>query len=123
MQRTDVVVWFEIPASDFQRAVRFYESLFETTSRRSDMGPLTMAVLPYEKPGVSGCIVAGPHYQPGADGPVVYLNCDGRLDAMAARVESLGGHLHGPKIELPPGMGAFQLIVDSEGNRIGLHSQ
>ncbi|MEI9901526.1 MAG: hypothetical protein WDN31_16905 [Hyphomicrobium sp.] len=62
-----------------------------------------------------------PQYAGKDGGTVVYLNCDGRLDEVAGRVEKAGGKLLTPRIDLPRNMGAFLHIRDSEGNRIGLH--
>lgn len=120
--RNSVAVWFEIPAADFDRAVTFYESLFGTTLKREDMGPSKLAVFPYtEGEGVSGCVFFGPHVKPSPEGAIVYLNCDGKLDAMIGKVGALGGRTAGPVVNLPEGMGRFVHIVDSEGNRVGLH--
>jgi uncharacterized protein len=120
--RPHVAVWFEIPASDFDRAVSFYETVFATGLKRETMGPTKLAVFPYEKPGVSGCVIAGDGYKPGRDGAVVYINCDGKLDDVLARVWSAGGKVARPKTDLPPGMGSFAHIIDPDGNRVGLHA-
>jgi hypothetical protein len=120
--RPHVAVWFEIPASDFERAVNFYETVFAIGLTREAIGQTKLAVFPYEKPGVSGCVIAGDGYNPGRDGAVVYINCDGKLDEVLARVWSAGGKVARPKTDLPPGMGSFAHIVDVEGNRVGLHA-
>ncbi|HJU17234.1 MAG TPA: VOC family protein [Stellaceae bacterium] len=118
---TNIAVWFEIPASDLERAVAFYEDLFATRLRRETIAGAALAIFPSEGPGVSGAIVKGPHFRPG-EGPVVYLNGNGRLDAMLERVPRLGGRIAVPKVALPEGMGAFAHIIDTEGNRVGLHT-
>jgi len=118
---TSVAVWFEIPAHDFERAVGFYETLFAVSLRREQIGGSRIAVFPYERPGVSGAVVEAGALTPGGTGPLVYLNCDGHLDAVIARVAPAGGRLAGDKIDLPPGMGSFAHAFDPEGNRIGLH--
>jgi predicted enzyme related to lactoylglutathione lyase len=118
---TNVAVWFEIPASDFERAVAFYEDLFATRLRRETIAGAELAIFPAEPPGVSGAIVKGSQFHPG-EGPIVYLNGNGRLDALLARVPELGGKVAVPKTALPQGMGAFAQIIDSEGNRVGLHT-
>lgn len=120
--RPTAACWFEIPAADFERAVRFYEALFAVTLRRSEMGPMQLAVFPYTPPGVGGAVAAAPHLKPDANGPVVYLNADGRLDAMLARVGDLGGSIAMPAMALPGDMGTIALVVDSEGNTVGLHA-
>lgn len=122
MTRSSPVVWIEIPAADFDRATRFYESLFGTALRHEQVGPVRLGVFPYEKPAISGAVIAGPGYQPGGAGPVVYLNADGRFDALLARVGEVGGAVLGPVVELPGGMGRFVHFRDSEGNRVALHA-
>ena len=120
--RNSVAVWFEIPAADFERAVAFYEGLFATTLKRETMGASRLGVFPYaEGEGVSGCVFAAPHVKPSPDGAIVYLNCDGRLEAMLGRLEALGGKGDDQVVNLPEGMGRFVHVVDSEGNRVGLH--
>ncbi len=118
---TNIAVWFEIPASDLERAITFYESLFATRLRRETIAGAALAIFPCERTGISGAVVKGPQFRPG-EGPIVYLNGNGRLDAMLARVPELGGKVAVPKVALPEGMGVFAHIIDTEGNRIGLHT-
>ena len=103
--RNSVAVWFEIPTADHDRCVGFYEGLFGIEMHRDEMGPMKLAIFPYDDPGISGCVQSGPGCTPGADGSVVYLNCDGRLDSIIERVEKLGGTVASPKTALPEGMG------------------
>jgi predicted enzyme related to lactoylglutathione lyase len=120
-QGKNAVAWFEIPASDFGRAAGFYETIFATKLKHEQFGGARMAVFPYERPGVSGCVMEAPQLA-GKDGTVVYLSCDGHLADVAGRVEQAGGALLTPRIDLPEGLGAFFHIRDSEGNRVGLHA-
>ena len=117
-----VAVWFEIPATDFDRAATFYETLLGVTLRREAMGSMTLGVFPYEAPASSGCIMAGPGIAPAADGTIIYLNADGRLDTALEAAWSAGGTVLMPATELPDGMGRFAHVRDTEGNRIGLHA-
>ncbi len=116
------VTWFEIPTADFDRARRFYEAIFETTLRAEPFGPARILVFPYEKPGVGGCLDEGSTSQPSSEGTVVYLDVNGRLDRTLALVVGAGGKVATPKTALPPGMGFVAHIIDSEGNRVGLHA-
>ncbi|MGZ5031837.1 MAG: VOC family protein [Usitatibacter sp.] len=118
----NVAVWFEIPAADFDRAVGFYEKVFDTQLLREKWGPSDMAVFPHEGEAVSGCIMAGEGYKPGVEGSLVYLHSRSDLDGPLSRVKAAGGKVATPKTALPPGMGYFAHFVDSEGNRAGLHS-
>ena len=120
-QRKDVAVWFEIPASDFERATGFYETIFDAKLNRSEYQGRSMGVFPYDASDVGGCVMEEPDHASGA-GTVVYLNCDGRLDEVAGRVEGAGGKLLTSRVELPGEMGAIYQIADSEGNRVGLHA-
>jgi len=118
-----VAVWFEIPASDLERAARFYETLLGLSLRRETMGSARLAVFPSAEGSGGGCVMAGASTSPGADGgTLVYLNADGRLDAALSRLQGAGGALLTPVTELPEGMGRFAHIRDSEGNRVGLHA-
>ena len=116
--------WFEIPATDIERAQRFYETLLGVSLRREPMGQQTLAVLPYDADnGVGGGLLAGPGApSPSENGTLIYLNAGPSLDTVLARVAAAGGRITTPKLALPPGMGFFAHISDSEGNRVGLHA-
>jgi hypothetical protein len=120
--RRDRVVWFEIPAADMARAATFYESILATKLKPEKFGAHDMQVFAFEKPAVGGCLMQGPGYVPGKDGPVAYLNADPVLGEVLKRVGPAGGKILVPRTDLPDGMGCFAQIVDSEGNRIGLHA-
>jgi len=118
----NVAVWFEIPAANFQRAIGFYEKVFDTRLIKDKFGAADMAVFPYERDVTSGAIMKGDGYAPGESGTVVYLRSNVDLDVPLAKVAAAGGRVATPKTALPPGMGYFAHFVDSEGNRVGLHS-
>ena len=120
MTVASTITWFEIPASDFGRAVRFYETIFASPLRHEAAWP-NMAIFPYERPGVSGAVVGGDDRRPSSDGVVIYLNCEGRIDAVLDRVEKAGGSIVEQKNHIP-NVGWVAQIRDSEGNRIGLHA-
>lgn len=117
-----IVSWFEIPCVDFERAVRFYETALDTALRREEFGGQQLGIFQYDEPATGGCIISSPTAKPSTDGVVIYLNAQPTVDAVLARVERAGGKVQGPVIELPRGIGYIGFIVDSEGNRIGLHS-
>jgi predicted enzyme related to lactoylglutathione lyase len=66
-------------------------------------------------------VAYGEGHRPSGDGVVIYLNCDGRFDDVLGRVESAGGSIVEPKSHIPT-VGWIAQILDSEGNRIGLHA-
>ncbi len=123
----NVVVWFEIPAADLDRAVKFYETVLGVTLNRETMpGWPPMAVFPYDcmGGGVGGCISpAGEHHQPSTGGITVYLHAGDDLAGPLARVEGAGGKITLPKTQISPEIGYFAHIIDSEGNRMALHSR
>ncbi|MFN7351823.1 MAG: VOC family protein [Burkholderiales bacterium] len=123
MMPQHMIHWFEIPTSNYQRAISFYEQLLSVALKPETMQGVEMAVFPYAEQGVSGALVHSQQYQPSAQGTVAYLNANPSLDAVLAKVESLGGKVTWPKTALPEGMGFFAHILDPEGNRIGLHAQ
>jgi predicted enzyme related to lactoylglutathione lyase len=116
-----VIAWFEIPSTDFDRAVRFYETILGTTLRRGDFGQ-PMAVFNYGEQATGGCIVGGNGLKPSAAGTLVYLNAEPTVDVVLARVEQAGGKVEGPAIQLPQDIGFIGFFTDTEGNRVGLHS-
>lgn len=115
--------WFEIPVRDIDRAQRFYEALLGAELRRETIGDKTLAVFAYEDGGAGGCLMAGPGTPaPAGDGTMVYLKAAPSIDAVLERVARAGGRIATPKVQLPGDMGAFAHVVDSEGNRVGLHA-
>jgi len=122
MQAVNALNWFEIPAADLRRATRFYEAVLGRKLKHDTMGPQELAIFSYEQPGVGGCLVAGEGYAPAASGTVVYLAVEPGLDDALERVKRAGGKIALPKTVLPEGMGVYAHVIDSEGNRVGLHA-
>lgn len=114
--------WFEIPALDIDRARVFYEKLLSITFQTGSIGPANMAVFPYDRAAATGgCLMSSPGFQPSKEGSVVYLNVEDSVDAALARAVDAGGAVLLNKTALPPGMGFYAHIADTEGNRVGLH--
>ena len=118
---SNAVTWFEIPTTDFERASRFYETLLDV-ELQSWPGPEPCSMFPSGDGGVGGCIVHRAQQKPAADGSLVYLNADGKLDASLKRAEKLGATILVPRTEIPGGFGYYACVQDSEGNHVGLHS-
>lgn len=114
--------WFEIPSNDFERAVKFYESVFQVAMTRENIGG-DMAIFPGSETTTSGAIVAPqPGYAPSLTGAAIYLDAGNDLQPLLDRATKNGGKVITPKTALPPGMGFYAHFQDSEGNRVGLHS-
>ena len=120
----NALTWFEIPVTDIARAQRFYETLLAKSMRREEMGPQTLAIFPYDNGnGVGGALLQGATAPaPGTDGSLVYLDASPSLDVVLSRASELGAKVLLPKLQLPGTIGFIAQIVDSEGNRVGLHS-
>jgi uncharacterized protein len=119
-QRLSTVVWFEIPASDLARATTFYERVLQMKMRPYQGGGETLSVFPYTEPGIGGALLEKDNAT--GMGSVVYLNADPSLDTVLSRIEPAGGSILVGRTELPPGMGVFARIKDTEGNTVGLHA-
>ncbi len=116
------ISWFEIPTLDFARAKAFYEALLGRPIETMTMGPATMAFLSTGPDAVGGAIVHGDGTAPSQSGTLVYLNGGDDLAVMLARVQLAGGTVAVPKTDIGNGFGFFAHFIDTEGNRVGLHS-
>lgn len=122
----NVVGWFEIPVSDMDRAIAFYEAVFEFQLSRQQIGTLDMAWFPWvdDAVGSPGGLVFHPdYYKPSADGTLIYFTAfSGDLNNELSRVENAGGKVLIPKRLITGEIGYMAVILDTEGNRIALHS-
>ena len=122
----NAISWFEIPATDLDRAQKFYETIFDTKLNPLDLDNIQMRMFPIEDPmnGIGGAVCkADGFYKPSTtDGPLIYLNGNPDVQTILDRVEAAGGKIMVPKTEISPEYGFMGVIVDTEGNRIGLHS-
>ncbi len=122
----NAISWFEIPATDLDRATKFYETIFGVTLAPLDLDNIKMRMFPLEDQmdGVGGALVdSGGFHKPSAtDGPLIYLNGNPDLQTVLDKVEAAGGKIMVPKTEISPEYGFMGVFIDTEGNRIGLHS-
>lgn len=113
---------FEIPATDITRAINFYQSILELKIEKMEMPEMKMGILPYEEQMVTGVIIQAEGYKPSADGVTIYLNGGDNLQVILDKVEKNGGKILTPKTLHADESGYFAIFLDSEGNKIGLHS-
>ncbi len=113
---------FEIPAIDISRAVTFYQEILGIDIERMDFPELEMGIFPYEGQMVTGVIMKGEGYEPSADGVTIYLNGGENLQVILDNVKKNGGEIIVPKTPHADENGFFALFLDSEGNKMGLHS-
>jgi predicted enzyme related to lactoylglutathione lyase len=121
MNMANVAVWCDIPATDLDRAVGFYDKVLGEASTIVEENGVRFAVLPHAD-GVGGCIVLCDDMVPSRTGLLVYLNVQGRHEAAEAAVAACGGEVLQTKHAIGP-HGYRSVVVDSEGNRIALHSR
>ena len=122
-QLKSAINWFEIPATDFDRAVQFYSQIYNYEMPTRDMGHIKMGFFQHEQgSGIGGSVVSGDGYIPSIDGAKIYLNGGADLSQVLERVEAAGGKVVMSKTEIAPDIGYFAIIDDTEGNRIYLHS-
>lgn len=115
-----IVNWFEIPVTDLDRAVAFYEPVMGMSLRRETMDCCDMAVFPYDDPATGGALSKLDGVEPSRNGVIIYLHTPD-LAATLDRVASAGGEcIFGPH-DLGKEIGTIALFIDSEGNRVGLH--
>lgn len=115
--------WFELPALNFDRAVKFYGTILGGTLQVMDLengGKMGILPNPDGVQGVGGHIGYGLGGVPSDKGALVYLNGGEDLNVILNKVEDAGGKVLVPKSPSPGGyMGIF---MDTEGNRVALHN-
>lgn len=122
----NAISWFEIPTTDIDRAQKFYEAIFGITMIPMDMPNIKMRMFPLDdmmtQVGGALCDSGGFHKASATDGPLIYLNANPDVQGVLDKVEAAGGTIMMPKTEISPEYGFMALVMDTEGNRIGLHS-
>ncbi len=116
------VNWFEIYVQDINRAKAFYSAVFNVEFARIGDGQIDMWGFPMSMDGggASGSLVRIPGIASGGNSTLVYFNC-ADCAVEAGRVGNAGGKVHKPKMSIGP-YGHIALVIDTEGNMIGLHS-
>ena len=112
-------VWFEIPVSDLDASVAFYNEVAQTKLEIDNTGPNPMAIFPTKAPGSgpSGHLYPGKPITDGS-GPTIHLAIPGKLEDAMARTTAAGGTVISPIVTIPPGR--FVYAQDLDGNSIGL---
>jgi uncharacterized protein len=115
------IVWVDIPVLKLDRAIRFYSAIMGTQVERVDYPEMSIGSFPHKDGEAAGCLYMSEKVKPSVDGPLVYLNVHGRLDEALEAVEASGGKILEAKEPIGP-FGFRAVILDTEGNRIALHS-
>jgi predicted enzyme related to lactoylglutathione lyase len=115
-------VWVDIPVLDLDRAVRFYAEVLGINVTIEEAPGFKFALLEHHDNEVGGCLVpADSNNAPSGNGPMVYMNVDGRMAAAVAAVAVNGGKVLTPAHPIGP-YGHRAIVQDSEGNRLALHA-
>lgn len=121
------VGWFEIPVSDMKRAIRFYETVLDVKLSHQVLGTLEMAWFPEIEngPGSPGSLVFHKEfYKPSTDGVLIYFTSpSGDINNEEKKAEAAGGKILIQKRQISEDIGYMTVLLDSEGNRIALHSR
>jgi len=121
------VGWFEIYVNDMTRAKSFYEETLAVTlevlpsSEPSiEMWSFPMDETVVEKYGAPGALCKMEGCSGGAGGTLIYFSCDD-CAVEAELASKAGGTILKPKFAIGE-HGFISIIMDTEGNTIGLHS-
>lgn len=122
----DTLCWVDIPVANLDRAIKFYGELLGQEVRKLSEGGMDYGLLPHEEQNASGCLVVrgdsgGVPNEPSQNGPLIYLAVEGRLDDAIKATRANGGKVLHNRQQIGP-HGFRAVIIDSEGNRIALHS-
>lgn len=122
--KTNLVGWFEIPVSDMDRAVQFYQAVFDVNVHVEQFGPMLMGWFPHDDKmfGAGGALVYNEEfYQPSTNGTLVYFISED-VAVEIERIKNAGGEVIQEKTLISEEIGYMALFIDSEGNRVALHS-
>jgi len=125
---TNILTWFEIPVTDTKRAKKFYETILDIEMVNRADGHDEAVFFPYNSDviqatsgRVTGVLSRTERNSPSTNGTLVYINASPAIQTVLDKVEKAGGKVIVPKTKMPAGY--IAVIIDSEGNRVGLHAE
>ena len=113
-------VWFDIPVGDLERATSFYSEVLAVKVEKQSFDDFQFSVIEHGD-GNGGCLVPNADDVSSDKGILLYLNVHGRIRDAVQKVQDNGGNVLQAVHSIGP-HGFRAIIVDSEGNRIVLHS-
>jgi uncharacterized protein len=113
-------VWFDIPVSNLDRAAAFYRAVLGVDVEKNEFDGFSFCVIEHDE-GNGGCLVPGADQISSTGGILLYMNVEGRIRDAVGKVQALGGRIVEPAKAIGP-HGFRAVVLDSEGNRIALHS-
>ena len=113
----------EIPTIEFPRAVKFYQTILNTSIEEINMEGALMGLFPSDGETVSVALINSSQYKTSTDGAVVYFNAGDDLQIVLDKIKANGGKIIVPKTDIGSEMGFYAMFMDTEGNKLGLHSK
>lgn len=122
MSQMNTFCWIDIPVIELDRAIRFYSAVLNKPVEKITEHGFEFGLLPHTEDNVSGCLCVMDSRKPSQNGPLVYLNVEGRLDHAIEAAQKQGGKILGAKQQIGP-YGHRAIILDLEGNALALYSR
>jgi|SRR5579871_5369702 len=120
MAKAQTICWFDLPVADLDRAIGFYTQVLAAKIEKMDFG-MPLGIFDHTDDTVGGCLTQEENFRPFDHGLLLYFNVNGRLDDALTHVTAQGGKILEPKHAIGS-YGYRAVVLDSEGNRIALHS-
>jgi uncharacterized protein len=123
MKNVNPVGWFDIHVSNFERAKKFYETVFniKLVDLSSEWGKQSFFPFSPDSPNISGALVEKKDMKPSSNSTVVYFETEDCVSE-EKRIAQAGGNVVQPKMHIGE-FGYVSIFIDSEGNTVGLHSR
>ena len=118
-----LVNWFELPATDIDRAIKFYTDVFGVKIEKAVHGDVSMGIFDHNNEIIGGSLVQSPEHKVTEPGVVLTFSGGDDLEEFLKKVEPAGGTVLMPKTMISPQIGFMARFKDTEGNVLGLHSK
>lgn len=117
----NTVDFFEIPVTNFERGLKFYNFVFGLKLKVSQINGTRRAFFPGATGGVRGALVEGKGYVPDQKGAIPYISYSEDINSILSKVTISGGEvIVPPKTTLFGAEHKFAMFIDCEGNRVGI---